>query len=216
MKSLGLFLIALRTEIESGGSACFSHPGVLCDILDGLPAMAGPMERQATSKLPQEEASMSTTQRLRRLIYSMAASRAGLRMAFIFVRLVDMPISRLTGGKFIPSATGGIMPIYFLTTLGARSQKPRSQPVLCVPDDGKLILVGSNWGNSSNPGWVYNLRAHPRARVSKGSLVQAVTARELSGEERLTYWQRAVAFYPLYIAYARRSGRTLPVFLLEP
>jgi deazaflavin-dependent oxidoreductase (nitroreductase family) len=159
---------------------------------------------------------LSITQNLRRLIYSMAATRPGMRVFFLFVRLVDVPISRLTHGKFIPSATGDIMPIYFLSTLGAKSQLPRSQPVLCVPDDGKLILVGSNWGKSTNPGWVFNLRAHPRARVSKGWLVQAVTARELTGEERLATWQRAVAFYPLYLAYAKRSGRTLPVFLLEP
>ena len=73
----------------------------------------------------------------------MAATHAGMQMFFIFVRLVDMPISRLTRGAFIPSALGNIMPIYFLTTLGAKSQLPRSRLVLCIPDDGNLILVGS-------------------------------------------------------------------------
>ena len=145
----------------------------------------------------------------------MAASRTGLRLAFLFVRLVDMPISQLTHGEFIPSAFGNIIPIYYLTTLGAKSQVPRSRPVLCIPDGGNLILVGSNWGNSRNPSWVYNLRAHPRARVSKGRLQKAVTARELHGDERLAGWQKALAFYPLYASYEQRSGRTLPVFLLE-
>jgi len=145
----------------------------------------------------------------------MAASRPGMRLFVIFVRLIDMPISRLTAGAFIPSAFGQIIPIYYLTTLGAKSKKPRSRPVLCVPSDGDLILVGSNWGNSTNPAWVYNLRAHPRARVCKGKIQKAVTARELHGEERMACWRKAVAFYPLYVAYESRSGRTLPIFLLE-
>jgi deazaflavin-dependent oxidoreductase (nitroreductase family) len=166
--------------------------------------------------VPQEGTQVFTTRRLRKMVFSTAATRHGRRMFFIFVRLVDMPISRLTQGKFIPSAIGNIIPIYFLTTLGARSQLPRSRPVLCIPDGRNLILVGSNWGNPTNPGWVYNLRAHPRARVSKGKLKKAVTARELHGEERLAYWQKATAFYPPYLSYEQHSGRTLPIFLLEP
>jgi deazaflavin-dependent oxidoreductase (nitroreductase family) len=166
--------------------------------------------------VPQEGTLLSITKKLRRLLYSMAATRPGMRLFFIFVRLVDMPISRLTLGNFVPSALGNIMPIYFLTTLGAKSQLPRSRPVLCVPDGANLILVGSNWGGPANPGWVYNLRAHPRARLSKGRRQQAVTARELVGAERQVYWQKAVAFYPLYTSYQQRSGRTLPIFLLEP
>jgi deazaflavin-dependent oxidoreductase (nitroreductase family) len=165
--------------------------------------------------VPQEGTQVFTTRRLRKMVYSMAATRRGMRMFFVFVRLVDTPISRLTQGKFIPSAIGNIMPIYFLTTLGARSQLPRSRPVLCLPDGENLILVGSNWGKPTNPNWVYNLRAHPCAQVRKGKLEKAVTARELHGEERLTHWQKAVTFYPLYLSYEQRSGRTLPIFLLE-
>jgi deazaflavin-dependent oxidoreductase (nitroreductase family) len=165
--------------------------------------------------VPQKGTQVFTTGRLRSMLYSIAATRQGMRMFFIFVRLVDLPISRLTRGRFIPSAMGNVMPIYYLTTLGARSQMPRSRPVLCVPADGHLILVGSNWGNPTNPGWVYNLRAHPRAWVSKGSLKKAVSARELHGEERLACWQKAAALYPPYLAYEQHSGRTLPVFLLE-
>ena len=107
------------------------------------------------------------------------------------------------------------MPIYFLTTLGARSRQPRSQPVLCIPLDGQFILVGSNWGKSRNPAWVYNLRANPRGRLGKGKISRVVIARELHGDERRIYWKKATSFYPPYDSYEQRSGRTLPVFLLE-
>jgi deazaflavin-dependent oxidoreductase (nitroreductase family) len=159
---------------------------------------------------------MFTPQRLRQKILQMASNRHGMRLFYLFVRLVDMPISRLTRGKYIPSANLDIMPIIYLTTTGARSGIPRSIPVLCIPDGEDLILVGSNWGGPRNPAWVYNLRAHPAAQVCKRRIWKEYTARELHGDERALYWQKAVRFYPPYPSYEQRSGRSLPVFLLTP
>lgn len=158
---------------------------------------------------------MSTPERLRQMIFNMASTRRGMDVFYLFVQLIDIPISRLTRGTLIPSATGNIMPIIYLTTTGAKSKIPRSVPVLSVPDGVNRILVGSNWGNPQNPSWVYNLRAYPRAQVRKGKIKIDFTVRELHGNERAVTWQKAVAFYPLYTSYEQRSGRLLPVFLLE-
>jgi len=157
---------------------------------------------------------MSTTVRLRRIILNMAATRPGMWLFQIFVRLIDLPICRLTKGTFIPSANGNVMPIIYLTTTGARSGIQRSVPVLCIPDGENLILVGSNWGNLQNPGWVYNLRAHPQTQVRKGKMIKSC-ARELGGAERAVTWQKAVTFYPPYVSYEQRSNRSLPIFMLE-
>jgi len=146
----------------------------------------------------------------------MAATQPGMRTFYWYVRLIDLPISRLTKGVFIPSAEWNIMPIIFLTTTGAKSGIPRSIPVLCIPDGENLILVGSNWGNPKNPNWAYNLRTHPQTQVRKGKMVKGFTASELHGDERTAYWQIAVRFYPPYVAYEQRSSRSLPIFLLEP
>ena len=108
------------------------------------------------------------------------------------------------------------MPIIYLTTTGAKSGLPRSSPVLSIPDGNDLILVGSNWGKVHNPNWVHNLRVHPNAGVRIGKNEMRMSVRELGGDERNIYWQKAVAFYPPYVTYERRAGRTLPVFLLEP
>jgi deazaflavin-dependent oxidoreductase (nitroreductase family) len=146
----------------------------------------------------------------------MAATRRGMRLFFLFVWLIDMPISRMTKGVFIPNANWNIMPVIYLTTVGAKTGISRSIPVLCIPDGDNLILLGSNWGNPKNPGWAYNLRAHPQALVRKGKTVKGFTARELYGNERATYWQKAIMFYPPYVSYEQHSERTLPMFLLEP
>jgi deazaflavin-dependent oxidoreductase (nitroreductase family) len=163
-----------------------------------------------------KENKMSTVERLRRIILNMAATRPGMRTFYLFVRMIDIPISRLTKGAFIPSANWNIMPIIYLTTTGARSGISRSSPVLCIPDGRNLILVGSNWGNPKNPSWAYNLRTNPHTQVRRGKLTQGLTAREVHGEERAAYWQKAVRFYPPYVSYEQRAGRSLPIFLLEP
>jgi F420H(2)-dependent quinone reductase len=150
------------------------------------------------------------------MIFSLANSQRGMEMFHLFVRLIDIPTSRLTRGAFIPSATGNIMPIFYLTTTGAKTKTPHSIPVLSVPDGENLILVGSNWGNLKNPSWVYNLRAYPKAQVCKGKMKKDFTAHELHGDERAAYWQKAVTFYPPYTSYEQKSGRLLPVFLLKP
>ena len=159
---------------------------------------------------------MSITEYSRQLILNMAATRQGMRVFYLYVRLIDLPLSRLTKGAFIPSAKGNIMPVHYLTTTGAKSGLPRSVPVLCVPDGENLILIGSNWGNPQNPNWSYNLRANPRAHVRRGKMQKDCIARELHGEERAATWKKAVKFYPPYAAYEQHAKRSLPVFLLEP
>lgn len=159
---------------------------------------------------------MTFVERMRRLIFSLANTQLGMQLSRLYVGLIDMPISRLTRGAFVPSANGNIMPMIYLTTIGAKSQTLRSLPLLSIPDGLKLILVGSNWGKAQNPSWVYNLRANPQAQVRRGQTTQTFMARELHGAERAAYWQKAIAFYPPYVSYEQRAGRQLPVFLLEP
>jgi F420H(2)-dependent quinone reductase len=159
---------------------------------------------------------MSIAALLRQMIIGMAATRQGLQIFQLYVRLIDKPISRLTKGATIPSANWNIMPIVYLTTTGAKSRRARSMLVLCIPDGENLILVASNWGKTQNPGWAYNLRANPKVQVRKGKMIKDFVAHELLGDERTAYWQKSVTFYPPYVSYEQRSGRSLPIFLLEP
>jgi deazaflavin-dependent oxidoreductase (nitroreductase family) len=164
---------------------------------------------------PESRRALFSIEHIRQLIFQVAASHPGMRLFYLFVKLIDMPISIITKGRFIPSAHANILPIFYLTTIGAKSKKPRSTPVLCIPVGEVFILVGSNWGRPQHPSWVFNLRANPRAQIRKGHFQKTFIATEQHNPNREAYWQKAIKFYPPYAAYEQRSGRLLPVFLLE-
>lgn len=108
------------------------------------------------------------------------------------------------------------IPVVIVTNLGASSGKVRKTPVMRVEDDGKYAMVASQGGAPKHPQWYFNLRAHPLVEVQDGPHKQDMTARELSGPERDQWWDRAVAVYPNYADYQKKTTRQIPVFVLEP
>src|SRR3982074_2737014 len=84
---------------------------------------------------------------------------------------------RANGGKVGgPFADADLL---LLTTTGAKSGQPRLAPLAYFTVDGKLIIIGSKAGADTNPDWVHNLRANPRAYIEVGTDAYAVTSREL-------------------------------------
>jgi F420H(2)-dependent quinone reductase len=108
------------------------------------------------------------------------------------------------------------LPVVVITNRGARSGKVRKTPVMRVEHDGRYAAVGSRGGAPANPLWVYNFRAEPRVELQDGPRKQDMIAREVTGEERAQWWERAVAAYPPYADYQKKTSRTIPVFVLEP
>jgi F420H(2)-dependent quinone reductase len=108
------------------------------------------------------------------------------------------------------------LPVVIVTNVGARTGKIRKTPLMRVEHQGRYAAVASQGGSPRHPVWYYNLRAHPRVELQDGQARTAMTARELSGEERAQWWERAVAAYPPYAEYQRKTDREIPVFLLEP
>lgn len=131
---------------------------------------------------------------------------------------LDSVTYRLTAGATSATQLFSDLPIVTITAVGAKSGKPRSVPLIAVPDGETILLVASNWGRPPLPGWYYNLRAHPAITVAAGGDSGAFIARELSGDERDVAWHTAVVAFPGYEAYARRLDgvRTIPVLRLEP
>jgi deazaflavin-dependent oxidoreductase (nitroreductase family) len=129
----------------------------------------------------------------------------------------DRAVFRLSGGRTTMSAWISGLPIIMLTTTGARTGRQRTLPVLALPDDDRLVVIASNYGRTSHPGWYYNLRARPDATISwKGSSVD-VHARELAGEERQRYVDRGIEAYPWWAPYHQRAApRLIPVIMLTP
>jgi len=108
------------------------------------------------------------------------------------------------------------LPVVIVTNLGVSSGKVRKTPVMRVEHDGKYAMVGSKGGAPEDPLWVANVRANPQVEVQDGPRKQDMVAREISGDERSEWWQRAVEAFPPYADYQKKTAREIPVFLLEP
>ena len=107
-------------------------------------------------------------------------------------------------------------PVIILTTKGAKSGLVRKTPLMRVEHDGRYAVVASQGGAPKHPVWYYNLVADPHVELQDGPVRQDMTARELTGEEKATWWERAVAAWPDYASYQERTDREIPVFVLEP
>jgi deazaflavin-dependent oxidoreductase (nitroreductase family) len=108
------------------------------------------------------------------------------------------------------------MPIIVLTSVGAKSGKLRKNPLMRVEHDGMYAAVASLGGAPKHPVWYYNLKANPHVELQDGPVKRDYTAREIEGEEKALWWERAVAAYPDYADYQKKTDRQIPVFLLEP
>jgi F420H(2)-dependent quinone reductase len=106
------------------------------------------------------------------------------------------------------------LPVVIVTTRGNKSGRVRKTPLMRVEHDGEYVLIASKGGAPSHPVWYYNLKADPKAVVIQdGPEPFAVEVRELDGDERARWWERAVAAYPPYSEYQQKTQREIPVFL---
>jgi deazaflavin-dependent oxidoreductase (nitroreductase family) len=107
-------------------------------------------------------------------------------------------------------------PVIILTSLGAKTGKVRKTPLMRVEHDGQYAVVASLGGAPKNPVWYYNLVQNPGVELQDGPVKKDYVAREVTGQERETWWERAVAAWPDYAEYQKKTPRTIPVFVLRP
>ena len=107
-------------------------------------------------------------------------------------------------------------PVVLITYRGRRTGELRHLPCMRVEHAGSYACVASKGGASENPAWFTSVRDASRVDLQDGTVTRAYTPRELTGEERSTWWERAVAAYPDYAEYQRRTDREIPVLVLEP
>ena len=151
--------------------------------------------------------------------FGLAVQRAAAHTAFAPVASRIMPridrlVSRLTGGRFIPSSL--LVPTMVLTTTGAKSGLARTTPLATLPDGpGTWYVVGSNFGGATHPGWSANLLKHPTATVTFRGKTCEVDAHRLDEAERAVVWPKLRAVWPTYDRYIEMAGgRELRVFRL--
>jgi deazaflavin-dependent oxidoreductase (nitroreductase family) len=119
-----------------------------------------------------------------------------------------------SGGERANTLLDTGLPILVVTTVGNKSGKIRKTALMRVEHDGQYALVASKGGAPTHPVWYYNLVTNPTSVVLQdGPEPFDVDVRELHGDEKATWWERAVAAYPPYADYQKKTEREIPVFL---
>ncbi|WEV24155.1 nitroreductase family deazaflavin-dependent oxidoreductase [Streptomyces sp. 71268] len=108
------------------------------------------------------------------------------------------------------------LPVVILTTRGVRSGRIRKIPLMRVEHEGRYAAVASNGGSPRHPLWYANVTSGPHVELQDGAVRRDMTAREVTGDERAAWWERAVAAYPPYAEYQEKTDRVIPVLVLEP
>ncbi|MET9029125.1 nitroreductase family deazaflavin-dependent oxidoreductase [Nocardia sp. NPDC004168] len=108
------------------------------------------------------------------------------------------------------------VPIILLTTKGAKSGKLRKTPLMRVEHDGEYAVVASLGGAPKHPVWYHNIKAEPHVELRDGTVNKDYTAREVFGDEKAQWWERAVEVWPDYANYQTKTDRQIPVFVLTP
>lgn len=153
---------------------------------------------------------------IQRASQQFAASRPGSWLFSKFIHAVDTRIFRLSKGRVtLPTVLAGL-PVVMFTTTGRKSGVPRTMPLLAVPVADDLAVIGSNFGQGSTPGWVYNLEADPTATIAYRDAAIDVRARRATEAESDAIFGEASKIYPGYAKYRQRAGhREIRVFVLE-
>jgi F420H(2)-dependent quinone reductase len=123
-------------------------------------------------------------------------------------------VYRATGGKLFGRV--GKSPILLLNTVGRKSGRKRTSPLLYVMDGEDFVIIASKGGAPNHPAWYLNLKANPDATVEVGDREVRVRAEEVDSEEKVRLWQKMVEMYPSYDNYQTKTKREIPLLVLHP
>jgi deazaflavin-dependent oxidoreductase (nitroreductase family) len=143
-----------------------------------------------------------------------AMSRAGYLLGSRLAPSVDKVLIPRTNGRL---STMGIGKVGLVTTTGAKSGRPRSQPLALIDDGDGLLAIGSNYGRKKHPGWSANMLAHPECTIEFNGPPAQYRAELLTGDARASAWATAVDAYAGYENYrALCAPREIRIFRLWP
>ena len=121
---------------------------------------------------------------------------------------------KASGGRLGGTAYG--VPVALVESVGRKSGKRRTHPLLCREDGENLVIIASKGGVNKHPAWYLNLKAQPETNAWWKGKKRRVRAREAEGEERERLWKLMADGYPTYEDYQRRAPREIPLVVCEP
>ena len=125
-------------------------------------------------------------------------------------------VAEYEGSGGTSGTTQNGLPVVILTTIGAKSGKIRKTPLMRVVDGDEYAVVASLGGAPRHPVWYHNVKSHPEVELQDGPVKQDMVAREATGDEKAKWWEIAVAAYPPYAEYQKKTDREIPLFILTP
>ena len=130
--------------------------------------------------------------------------------AFNHQLIEEFRMNRSKGGNQFDSR-----PLRLLTTIGAKSGQRRTNTMLYIPDNDRLLVIASNVGAPAHPAWYHNLVAHPEVTVEVRNETFDATAVVTQGAERERLWTRIVERYPFFTEHQAKTTRQIPVIALS-
>ena len=122
-----------------------------------------------------------------------------------------------SGGTEATTFDDSGLPIIVVTTRGAKTEYVRKTALMRTEHDGSYALVAGAGGAPNSPGWYYNIIANPsEILIQDGPTPFHVTVREVTGDERALWWERAIAAFPGYIERQAKTSRVFPVLVASP
>jgi len=153
---------------------------------------------------------------LARASQAAAASRPGAWLGSKILQPLDSLVLKATKGRTTASEVLAGLPVVTVTTTGRKSGQRRPAPLIAVPIDGDLALLGTNFGQEATPAWVHNLEAEPSATVAFRDVEIDVVARPATDDEYQRVFAESGRLYSGYGKYRSRvGGRAIRVFVLE-
>ena len=104
--------------------------------------------------------------------------------------------------------------LVLLTTVGARTGRRHTTPMMFHRDGDRLLVIASNAGAPRHPDWYRNLVANPRVTVEVGDERYEAVAAALEGPERERLWATLKDAYPFFADHETKTDRTIPVVAL--
>jgi len=154
---------------------------------------------------------------LQRGLRRLAATGPGSWFFSRVLHHLDRPVHRLSRGRHTLTSLLAGLPMAMVTTVGAKSGRERTVPVVGLPTRHGLAVIASSYGRPRHPAWHHNLRANPEGTVAVDGTTRAFRATEAEGERREEIWRLALDLYPGFATYEKRaSHRRIAVWLLEP
>ncbi|MGA7672656.1 MAG: nitroreductase family deazaflavin-dependent oxidoreductase [Nitrolancea sp.] len=143
-----------------------------------------------------------------------ARSPRGLHAALRVTGTLHRALYVRTSGRIGGKLRGG--PVLLLTTTGRKTGRKRTRPLSYLRDGDNLVLIASAGGAPRHPAWYLNLQSNPRVRVQQGGTTRTMLARSADRSERARLWQGVLQQYPVAAGYQHRTGREIPVVILQP